>query len=70
MPAIDGFALQRLVREARPTLLAILVTGRHELAGAATEADRGGRVLFEKPFDRERLLAAINRELRESADSK
>ena len=53
MPAIDGFALQRLVREARPTLLAILVTGRHELAGAATEADRGGRVLFEKPFDRE-----------------
>ena len=70
MPIMDGFALQRLVREARPTLPVILVTGRHELAAAATEADRGGRVLFEKPFDRERLLAAIDLELRVSAGSK
>jgi FixJ family two-component response regulator len=69
MPAMDGFALQRLVREARPTLPVILVTGRHELAVAATETDRGGRVFFEKPFDRERL-AAINLELRVSAGSK
>ena len=67
MPTIDGFALQG---EARPTLPVILVTGRHELAAAATEADRGGRILFEKPFDRERLLAAINLELRELAGSK
>lgn len=70
MPTIGGFALQRSIREARPTLPVILVTGRHELAAAATEADRGGRILFEKPFDRERLLAAINLELRESAGSK
>jgi FixJ family two-component response regulator len=70
MPTIDGFALQRLVRKARPTLPVILVTGRHELATAATEAGRGGRVLFEKPFDREGLLAAINLELRVSAGSK
>jgi two-component system, LuxR family, response regulator FixJ len=70
MPTIDGFALQRLVREARPTLPVILLTGHHELAAAATEVDRGGRVLFEKPFDRDRLLAAINLELRVSADSK
>jgi FixJ family two-component response regulator len=67
MPTINGFALQRLVRKARPTLPVILVTGRHELAAAATEADHGGRALFEKPFDRERLLAAINLELRVSA---
>ena len=70
MPIIDGFALQRLVREARPTLPVILVTGRQELAAAATDADRGGRILFEKPFDRERLLAAIDLELRVSAGSK
>jgi DNA-binding LytR/AlgR family response regulator len=70
MPTIDGFALQRLIREARPTLPVILVTGRHELAAAATEVDRGGRTLFEKPFDRDRLLTAINLELRESAGSK
>jgi FixJ family two-component response regulator len=70
MPTIDGFALQRLVREARPTLPVILVTGRHELAAAATEADRGGRILLEKPFDRERLLSAINLVLRESGAGK
>jgi FixJ family two-component response regulator len=70
MPTIDGFTLQRLIRQARPTLPVILVTGRHELATAATDADRGGRALFEKPFDRERLLAAIDVELRESAGRK
>jgi FixJ family two-component response regulator len=70
MPAIDGFALQRLIREARPALPVILLTGHHELAAAATEADRGGRVMFEKPFDRDRLLAAINLELQVSADNK
>jgi PleD family two-component response regulator len=70
MPTIDGFALQRLVREARPTLPVILVTGRRELVAAATEADRGGRTLFEKPFDRERFLAAINLELRRSGGRK
>ena len=66
MQGIDGFALQRLIREARPTLPVILITGCHELA-AADEADRGGRVLLEKPFDRERLLPAIDSELRVSA---
>jgi FixJ family two-component response regulator len=67
MPIIDGLALQQLVREARPTLPVILVTGRHDLAVATTEAERGGRILFEKPFDRGRLLAAISLELRASA---
>jgi FixJ family two-component response regulator len=69
MPAIDGLALQRLVREARPTLPVILITGRHELA-VTSEADRSGRIVLEKPFDRGRLLTAINLELRVSAGSK
>jgi len=66
MPAMDGFALQRLVRRMRPTLPVILVTGHPVLAAATIEAERGGRPLFEKPFDRDRLLAAINLELREA----
>jgi FixJ family two-component response regulator len=69
MLAVDGFALQRLVRGARPTLPVILTTGRHELATAKNEADRGGRPLLEKPFDREKLLAAINFGLRGSTGS-
>jgi FixJ family two-component response regulator len=67
MPATDGFALQRMIRAARPTLPVILITGRDDLAAATNSADRDGRRLFEKPFDRETLLAAINCELQGSS---
>lgn len=70
MPTIDGFASQRPVREVPPTLPLILGTGRHQPAAVTTEADRGGQLLFERPFATERLPAAINLELRESAGSK
>jgi FixJ family two-component response regulator len=66
MPDADGFALQQIVRNSRPTLPVILITGRHEFATAEHEAVRGGRLLFEKPFDRRELLAAIGSELRAS----
>jgi response regulator RpfG family c-di-GMP phosphodiesterase len=65
-PAIDALALRRLIREARPTLSVILVSGPHEFA-TTSETDRGGRILLEKPFDRESLLAATDSELRVSA---
>lgn len=67
MPATDGFALQQIIRNARPTLPVILITGRHEFAAAEHEAARGGRLLFEKPFDKRELLAAINSELQASS---
>jgi FixJ family two-component response regulator len=67
MPGDDGFALQRIVRTIRPTLPVILITGRHEFASAQHEAARGGRLLFEKPFDTQKLLAAVGSELRTSA---
>jgi FixJ family two-component response regulator len=66
MPGADGFALQRIVRNFRPSLPVILITGRHEFAAAAHEAARGGRRLFEKPFDTRELLAAIGSELQAS----
>ena len=54
-------------RSLRPALPVILITGRHEFAAAKHEAVRGGRRLFEKPFDRQELLAAIGSELRASS---
>jgi FixJ family two-component response regulator len=63
MPGADGFALQQIVRNFRPSLPVILITGRHEFATAEHEASRGGRLLFEKPFDTRELLAAIRSEL-------
>jgi FixJ family two-component response regulator len=66
MPGADGFALQQIIRNFRPTLPVILITGRHEFARAEHEAERGGRLLFEKPFDKAELLAAIASELQRS----
>jgi FixJ family two-component response regulator len=67
MPGVDGFALQQIIRSSRPTLPVILITGRHEFATAEHEAARGGRLLFEKPFDTRELLAAIGCELQASS---
>jgi FixJ family two-component response regulator len=67
MPGPDGFALQQIIRNSRPTLPVILITGRHEFATAEHEAARGGRLLFEKPFDTRQLLAAIGSELQTSS---
>ena len=67
MPDADGFALQRIIRNSRPTLPVILITGRHEFATAEHDAARGGRLLFEKPFDTRKLLAALGSELQASS---
>jgi FixJ family two-component response regulator len=63
MPGADGFALQQIIKNSRPTLPVIFITGRHEFAGAEYETARGGRRLFEKPFDTRELLVAIGSEL-------
>jgi FixJ family two-component response regulator len=62
MPDMDGFELRRLVLAERPALPVILITGRPELRGQHSfpvEPDR----YFEKPFDGQRLLAAVHEAL-------
>jgi len=56
MPGIDGFALQGLVRERRPGLPVILITGRHEIADLPQAKHNR---FFRKPFDGRSLLASI-----------
>jgi FixJ family two-component response regulator len=56
MPGIDGFELQRLMSQRRPDLPVILITGRHETA-ELPQAKHDW--FFRKPFDGQRLLAAI-----------
>src|SRR5690349_12806220 len=62
MPVIDGFDLERLVKQARPELPVILITGRHEIADQQRATAQGHRV-FRKPFDGQALLAAISQAL-------
>jgi FixJ family two-component response regulator len=59
MPVIDGFELEKLVRQARPELPVILITGRHEIADQQRAIAQGNR-FFRKPFDGQALLAAID----------
>jgi FixJ family two-component response regulator len=62
MPAIDGFELEKLVKQARPELPVILITGRHEIADQRRAIAQGSR-FFRKPFDGQALLAAIGQAL-------
>ena len=63
MPVIDGFELEKLVKEARPELPVFLITGRHEIADQQRAIAQGNR-FFRKPFDGQALLAAIGQALR------
>lgn len=67
IPDPDGLALQQIIRNSRPTLPVILITGRHELATAKHDPALGGRLLFVKPFDTRELLAAIGSKLQSRA---
>jgi FixJ family two-component response regulator len=62
MPVIDGFELEKLVKQARPELPVILITGRHEIADQQRAIAQGNR-FFRKPFDGQALLAAVGQAL-------
>src|SRR4051812_12671130 len=66
MPVIDGFELENLVKQERPELPVILITGRHEIGDQPRAIAQGNR-FFRKPFDGQALLAAIGQVL-QSAD--
>ena len=67
MPGMDGFELQRLLRERHPDLPVILITGRHEI----TELPQAKHNrFFRKPFDMRALLAAIGDALNGKEDSR
>jgi FixJ family two-component response regulator len=58
MPDMNGFELRRLALSVRPELPVILITGRSEFRAQYSSLIEGDRY-FEKPFDGQRLLAAI-----------
>lgn len=64
MPGMDGFELSRAVWTARPGLPVILITGRADLLKPSHAIGLGDYSVFEKPFDGEKLLAAVAGELR------
>jgi len=68
MPGIDGLQVQSLISEQGLNLPVIVLTGHGDI-GTAVRAMRAGAVDFlEKPFNRERLLDALQAALRRLAD--
>jgi FixJ family two-component response regulator len=62
MPLTDGFELEKRVKQARPELPVILITGRHEIGDQQRAIAQGNR-FFRKPFDGQALLAAVDQAL-------
>jgi FixJ family two-component response regulator len=61
MPALSGVELRRRVRELRPAMPVIFITGRYRVEDFAAELKEDTHLFFEKPFDGQKLLAALKR---------
>lgn len=69
MPEISGIDLLRRVKETKPELPVIVITGHGDIA-LAVEAMKIGAVDFlEKPFDDDQLLTAVKSALDKEADA-
>lgn len=69
MPEITGIELLRRVRDVKPDLPVIVITGHGDIS-LAVEAMKIGAVDFlEKPFDDDLLLAAVRSALNSDADA-
>jgi FixJ family two-component response regulator len=66
MPVVDGFELQRLVRDTRPELPVLFITARHEPSDRQRASAQGGQGFFQKPFDGPALLAAVAQAIQSS----
>jgi FixJ family two-component response regulator len=62
MPTMTGWELEERASHARPGLPVILITGKDETLSETqpSRADDRRRVLFRKPFDPQKLLAAVS----------
>ena len=69
MPDLDGLALQRRLTEAGVTMPVIVMTGHGDVPIAVAALKAGAADFLEKPFDDERLIAAVRAALTASRDA-
>lgn len=69
MPEITGIELLRKVKEVKPDLPVIVITGHGEIALAVQAMKIGAIDFLEKPFDDDHLLAAVRSALSQEADT-
>jgi len=61
LPGVDGLELLAALRERRPELPVVLMTGHGDIATAVQAMRAGAYDFLEKPFGRERLVSVIER---------
>ncbi|SOE95618.1 Response regulator receiver domain-containing protein [Burkholderia sp. D7] len=67
VPGLSGVELRRRVRELRPTMPVIFITGRHRVEDFAAELKEDTHLFFKKPFDGQKLLATVRKALNDPA---
>jgi two-component system response regulator FixJ len=69
MPEITGIDLLKRVKDAKPELPVIVITGHGDIALAVEAMKIGATDFLEKPFDDDHLLAAVRSALDKEADA-
>ena len=67
MPGLNGLGLLRWIREAKPTIPVIMMSGCGEIGDAVEAMKQGAKDYFVKPFDLEALLRVMRRLHEENA---
>jgi two-component system, LuxR family, response regulator FixJ len=68
MPGIDGIELLKRLKQEKPALCVIVITGHGEIPLAVQAMKLGAMDFLEKPFDDERLIEAVRSALASIAD--
>ncbi len=61
MPGMDGFEFLRRLKELDPTITTLIMTGYGTIEMAVRALKEGAYDFFEKPFDNERIVHAVER---------
>lgn len=69
MPEISGIDVLRRVREVKPELPVIIITGHGDVPLAVEAMKLGANDFLEKPFDDDLLIASVRAALNQGADS-
>jgi two-component system response regulator FixJ len=69
MPEITGIDLLKKVKETKPHLPVIVITGHGDIALAVEAMKIGAMDFLEKPFDDDHLLSAVRAALEQDADA-
>jgi DNA-binding NtrC family response regulator len=70
LPDMEGIELLTKLRETKPKMRKLIVTGYPTLQNAVAAVNKGADAYIMKPFDVEKILSAIKEQLKKQAEEK